>query len=94
MLKSTFEEPSVTGRMGGDEFIVIMPYSNRQHIKTLLASLSQKKDDYNASNPDIKLSFSYGVAYRTNFTQSSKDIYNMADNNMYKMKALHHNSDN
>ncbi|WP_026504941.1 GGDEF domain-containing protein [Butyrivibrio sp. NC3005] len=94
MLKSTFEEPSVTGRMGGDEFIVIMPYSNRQHIKTLLASLSQKKDDYNANNPDIKLSFSYGVAYRTNFTQSSKDIYNMADNNMYKMKALHHNSNN
>lgn len=92
MLKDTFGREGVIGRMGGDEFIVILEDAKREWIDEKLELLDSVIDVVNKEHKEspennVKVSTSYGYAFSCEVEENSaKAVYKLADDRMYSMK--------
>jgi len=91
ILKQTFRPEDMVARIGGDEFLVLLPMMDGITLDQSLRRLKVYLTNFNASSPDTPVSFSVGSAT----AHSSDDLENcikQADMVMYlekaKMKAL------
>ncbi|MCX5812697.1 MAG: PAS domain S-box protein [Proteobacteria bacterium] len=92
ILKETFREADVVGRIGGDEFAVFAVGTSMAGTVLLVKRLQRHIDDYNiqAGKP-YKLSLSIGVAcYNPENPQSIDELISTADALMYKEKKEKH----
>ena len=91
LLKETFADATLTGRMGGDEFLVILTGEINGKAEKLLKELSEKADAFNRKETVFQIRFSYGVARNgdAKFGRRANDIYMLADARMYDMKRRH-----
>ncbi len=91
ILYETFTDALLVGRMGGDEFVVVMKGADRNLTEGLIRKLKEKMAYYNAKAGRFKYSASWGIAYSTELPMnSSHQIYMLADSRMYQMKQEHH----
>ena len=91
ILSDVFPTAILVGRMGGDEFIVIIDTTDQSLISMCLDKLKTAIDKRNdSSKDDPPISASIGYALRTLPSQSCHDIYMEADNNMIIQKQLNH----
>ena len=76
------------GRMGGDEFLVLMPDSTAKEAQSLLAEFEAAMQRKNSQNPLIKLSAAYGMAmsYEADVSLDVHAAYRLADDRMYENK--------
>lgn len=92
ILKETFEKEAVVGRMGGDEFIVIIRSDDgRIDYETFRKKLQHVIDEYNHKESRFKYSVACGYADSTeagdnNGNVDARQIYSMADDRMYVHK--------
>lgn len=87
LLEETFHDRGVIGRMGGDEFIVIIPISDKIAIENLIEIFKEFVIEENEANDSVKLSIAYGYAMSTEMENASvEEIYKLADNRMYECK--------
>lgn len=87
VLKETFNEGEILARMGGDEFIAIIPGNDPEHVKEKLKNMETLIAKTNSEYPKIKVSVSYG--YATSGEQGIKEVrklYKLADKRMYEQK--------
>lgn len=93
LLKKAFKDSYLIGRMGGDEFIVIL-YNSESKAESLLSDLKLLIADKNSSdrNHIFRISASWGFAHRHELGEgkNASDVYMLADSRMYSMKNLHH----
>ena len=75
-------------RIGGDEFIVVVPNIDKEQLDTIVKQWYQLLAPLNAQyNDDFICDLSYGVYYKSGSdTASFEDIMNNADKQMYTMK--------
>jgi diguanylate cyclase (GGDEF)-like protein/PAS domain S-box-containing protein len=88
ILRETFREADIIGRIGGDEFAVLAVGTNKAGTDLLVKRLYKHIDRYNKIyNGRYKLSLSTGVAcYDPEHPQSINDLMSIADTLMYKEK--------
>lgn len=88
LLCSIFKETDCVGRMGGDEFIVIMDYVEDNVVEAYMNRLICKIEQENQKNNyPYQISVSYGYASnRTGQLETPWKIYERADHRMYKYK--------
>lgn len=87
MLKESFDTRGIIGRMGGDEFIVIIPSSDKNLVEQLINQFKQLILRENSLNQKEKLSIAYGCAFSSEMTNPNvEDIYKLADDRMYQCK--------
>ena len=95
ILKNSFTDASLIGRMGGDEFIVILPYIDDKRTNRDLDCLNDLMDYRNTIDLPLKYSCSYGYASSRDkeleHNVSAQRVYLLADTRMYMMKKEHHN---
>ncbi|MGN0351425.1 MAG: diguanylate cyclase domain-containing protein [Roseburia sp.] len=85
ILKDVFSPYGITGRMGGDEFIVLIPDTSTVDVRKLIAIMNlniQKKNDI---FDRFYISTSLGYADSTE-GKSVHDVYKLADSRMYEHK--------
>ena len=87
-LKQCFEGMTLTGRMGGDEFLVILTGAECAVTDAKLRELERALFNLNLEEPYFHYSASYGYASNTetHFGRHVRDIYMLADRRMYDMK--------
>ncbi|MBR5970455.1 MAG: diguanylate cyclase [Lachnospiraceae bacterium] len=87
-LKKCFEGMTLIGRMGGDEFIVIMTGEQCAVLSAKLNELERELFDLNLDERKFSYSVSYGYAtnQETHYGRRVRDIYMLADRRMYDMK--------
>ncbi|WP_029233526.1 GGDEF domain-containing protein [Butyrivibrio sp. VCB2006] len=94
ILTNSFTDASLVGRMGGDEFIVILPYVDEDRLQRDLDCLNDLMTFRNGMEKHIKFSASYGYATSTDEkiqdNVTAQNVYLLADARMYKMKNAHH----
>lgn len=87
ILRSTFRESDIIGRIGGDEFAVLMLEAPVSNAETLIARLREKLNTRNAQTVSYRLSISVGIVHYD--PESNNTIDKMlveADKLMYEQK--------
>ena len=82
VISETFSTSGIIGRMGGDEFISIIPSTDSIMIDKLVEKLQSLMKEANVS-------IAYGIAYSSEFKNpTTKLVYDLADDRMYENKKL------
>lgn len=85
-IQATVRRSDIVGRVGGDEFIVIMPNANRE-VGQDVASRIQESCNTGISFQRVgRGSISFGVATRETTSQTIEEIVKLADERMYEQK--------
>ena len=92
ILSDSFMEANLVGRMGGDEFIVILTEERALNTTRRIHDFYSLMSDWNHKEMMFQYSASYGYAYSYEVpTGSAQEVYMLADSRMYEMKKEHQN---
>ena len=80
-----FRQEDIVSRMGGDEFIVVLPNTGDQEAKIIIDRMNRQFDTFNAEHPELPIHISMGVSTARK-GESLQDHLKIADNLMYEEK--------
>jgi diguanylate cyclase (GGDEF)-like protein len=90
ILSDCFWDANLIGRMGGDEFVVIMIEDRALNTTKRIHELYSLINEWNHKEMNFSYSVSYGYAYSHEVPNgSAQEVYMLADNRMYEMKREH-----
>ncbi len=90
ILSDCFLDANLVGRMGGDEFIVILTDERALRTTKRIHELYSMISDWNHKEQVFQYSASYGYAYSYEVPSgSAQEVYMLADSRMYEMKREH-----
>ena len=88
---SVVREHDVVGRYGGEEFLILLPHTDAQAVKTVaerLRSLVENSTQTLSEQGEIvRFTVSIGVATQTDKAESLARLITLADNALYQAKA-------
>ncbi|MGL5982485.1 MAG: GGDEF domain-containing protein, partial [Cetobacterium sp.] len=89
-IESVFSENSIVARMGGDEFVIfIHEISDESKIIDKIKELLLLTNIIHTKNTTtVQSSISLGVTFIKNYSYSFAELYNEADNALYRAKKL------
>lgn len=87
ILNSVFGKQGLVGRIGGDEFIVMIKDAAKIEVKTLIDKMNQQIDKKNQEKHQWNMSVAYGIcAASEGGVKTSRYAYKVADERMYRKK--------
>ncbi len=90
-LRLVFNEGEVLGRMGGDEFIVMIKDAYGYDVDDKLKQFDEEIDKCNEENQDVKVSASYGYCRSSELSKpKARNVYMEADKRMYVAKEKYY----
>jgi diguanylate cyclase (GGDEF)-like protein len=89
VLKASVNDGYIIARIGGDEFILIMPDADMDEAKEMMARIQALVEVNNKYYREPELSLSLGAA-ASEPGLSLEKVITMADNEMYKNKGQFH----
>jgi diguanylate cyclase (GGDEF)-like protein len=89
VLKAATREGQITARIGGDEFVVILPAAGRTDANELIERIQSLVVMNNKFYGEPELSLSIGAAVSGPGISLEK-VISLADNEMYRNKGLYH----
>lgn len=82
VISEAFSTSGIIGRMGGDEFIAIIPSTDSAMIDKLM-------DKFQGLMAEANVSIAHGIAYSSEFKKPTTElVYDLADDRMYENKKL------
>jgi len=88
IIKDAVRDSDFIVRIGGDEFVIILPKTNEEKAAVIIKRIKQGIDSYNEKSQFFQMSISIGLATTSKENQSLTQILRNADKNMYLSKAM------
>ncbi|MDF9409108.1 PAS domain S-box protein [Pelotomaculum isophthalicicum JI] len=93
IIKSCFRSGDMIARIGGDEFVVLLPCAEKRTVENACRRLQEAIENHNKTNSELPLSLSIGFAVSNDtHTKSPNELFIEADLNMYREKLSHNQS--
>lgn len=87
IIKTLLPPQTIAGRIGGDEFVVLFPYSSLEEAASLAKKFcSQIRSIYAGDLTEISLSCSIGIAEFPSHGNSYQELFQKADLSLYHVK--------
>lgn len=86
LIKSCFRAGDMVARIGGDEFVVLLPNGDALSVQSGCERVREAITHYNAGNPQVPLSISMGSAFGQGLKQAAR-LLKEADDQLYREKA-------
>ena len=86
VIRGSFRPDDMVARIGGDEFAILLPKSDRNAVEGACQRIRDAVSRYNDEQPDIPLSISAGFAFSEDTRLNIVELFKEADNNMYREK--------
>ena len=87
LLAKTFRAGDVVARIGGDEFVVLLPHVARETVEKAIARLQASIVESNAQTDEFLLSMSIGMSISQDGQVNLTRLFREADSNMYREKS-------
>ncbi|MFA6506732.1 MAG: HD domain-containing phosphohydrolase [Treponemataceae bacterium] len=88
--KSTCRADDIISRTGGDEFVILLPRTEREYADKLSDRVKRSIETRTVMN--IGISISIGCATKTAENQPAKEVMKRAEDAMYQKKIFNHSS--
>lgn len=85
-IKKVCRSGDVASRIGGDEFVLILPKTDRKESEKLIKNIYQELEKKKIKN--IIISVSIGWETKTSSCQNIMEVYSKAEENMYRKKLI------
>lgn len=90
ILSDCFIDANLVGRMGGDEFMIVLTEDRALNVTKRIHELYSMINDWNRKEQVFQYSASYGYAYSYEVPSGlAQEVYMLADSRMYEMKKEH-----
>jgi len=86
LLQETLRAADVIARVGGDEFVAILPHTDKKCGENVVSRIIDTVNQYNETNSHLPLSISVGFATLEDSTKTLWETYKEADDLMYRDK--------
>ena len=84
ILKKECRENDFLARVGGDEFVLLLPKTDSKHAELIIERINRAISEEKINN--MSLSVAIGFAVRGKMTEDINDIFKKAEDDMYKNK--------
>ncbi len=86
ILRESVQSSGTITRVGGDEFVAVLPSAGRDELEAAYRSVQKRMMQCNEHEPAFYISLSIGYAVSENPGIPMLETYKQADNNMYREK--------
>jgi diguanylate cyclase (GGDEF)-like protein/PAS domain S-box-containing protein len=87
LLAKTFRAGDVVARIGGDEFVVLLPHVARETVEKAINRLQASIAESNTQTDEFLLSMSIGMSISQDGQVNLTRLFREADSNMYREKS-------
>ena len=87
VLKKACRETDIISRIGGDEFVVLLPQTTEEQVEIINKRIKSLAEQINLDS--VIVSLAMGFAVKNGEEQSLWEVLKIADNRMYKNKVKH-----
>ncbi len=86
IVSETCRETDLVARIGGDEFIIVMPRTSEEEAEKIIGLIHKKSSLINIES--IQLSTSFGIKTKVDSSEDIQEVYRSAEDLMYREKLL------